>query len=92
MNQREIYEYSQIHNIKDARKHTFDTQLRQAKIMMLTNDDYKIEHPAECKEFATHKTFVELTNRLKESHKKCKERTDKKHERHIENRRQLGRK
>ncbi len=85
-NQRAVYENSVILNLEDARKHVAVIELRQAKRMMLTNDDYKVEHPNECKEFATHKTFVELTNRLKDSAKRCKEYTDKKHKRHVENR------
>lgn len=84
--QRQVYEYSVIRSLKDALVHAHNNQLRQAKRMMLTNDDYKNEHPNECKEWATHKKTTELEIRLKKREEKCALAVKRHRDRYIENR------
>lgn len=81
---RKQFLHTQINNRQTAIQRAMEINLRQCKIKMVKNVDYKKDYPNECKEFATHKTFVELNNRLKKDAEAVKKNNDKIRKRYEE--------
>lgn len=78
-------------NLKQALVHVYKIKLRQAKCLIKTSKDYQVANAGICKEFATHKTFVELENKLKMDAERCAKKVEKIHKRYLENRAVLRR-